>query len=158
MSTPDSGLGPISFTLDFTDTFATLDPQAPVNGVEVDVEVNVTVNWNIDRTALTAEGVTFEPIVWTKSGPGPHDVFADELGQPGREKVGTIEWSLTNKVEKWTQKDGSRFRLVITVTPILMLTEKTIDVCAPKIEIRQTRPTPCYGSWQSIPSSLFDHP
>jgi hypothetical protein len=155
MSTPDSGLGPISFALDFIDTFDTLDPQAPISGAEVNVEVSITVNWNIQRSALENEGVTFEPIVWTKSGPGPHDVFADQLGQTGRQKVGAIQWSITNKVEKWTQKDGSRFRPVVTVTPILMMTRRTIGISSPSIEVRQSRPTPCYGSWQNIPAGMI---
>lgn len=154
MSNNDSGLGPLSFTLDFVDTFDTLDPQAPLCGIEVNADVNVTVCWNLGRTALEAEGVIYEPIIWTKSGPGPHDVFADQLGLPNRIKVGTIEWSITTKVERWVQKDGARFRPVITITPILLLTTKTIGVSSPQIEARQTRPTPCYGTWQDLPPAI----
>lgn len=154
MPSNDSGLGPISFSIDFIDTVETLDPQVPLTGLELNAEANITVNWNLGRTSLEADGVSFDPIIWLKCGAGPHDVFADQLGLPNRKKIGTIEWSLVGKVEKWVQKDGARFRQVVTVIPTLVLTRRTVGTSSPQIEIRQTKPTPCYGTWQTLPANL----
>ncbi|MFT3783841.1 MAG: hypothetical protein QM790_17665 [Nibricoccus sp.] len=146
----DSGLGPLSFSLDFVDTFDTCDPQAPLEGVEVNLEVPVTINWNLHRTDLNDPAVSFGCGIWTKAGPGPHDLFADQVGLPNRKKVGTIEWSLTTKSERWVQKDAGRFRQVVTVTPLLLLTTRLLATNTPQIGIRQSRPTPCYGAWQNL--------
>jgi len=150
----DSGLGPLSFELNFLDSFDTRVPQAPITGIETSVDVNIVVHWNLARTELEDSGVEYDPIVWTKAGPGPHDVFEDQLGLSERKKVGTITWSLVTKTQKWIQKDGARFRMVVTVIPTLMLTQKRTGVSAPAIEIRQTQPIPCHGAWQNLPPSL----
>jgi hypothetical protein len=153
-STLDSGLGPLSFTLDLSDRYDTLDPQAPLEGLTVAVGVPIGVPWNLERTDLTNAPVTSSPALWTQAGAGPHDVFADQLGVSGRKKIGTIEWSLTTKVERWVQREGARFRQVVTVTPVLLLTRRTIGTSVPEIEVRETRPTPCYGAWQPLPPAL----
>ena len=150
----DSGLGPLTFELSFVDTVDTLDPQAPLTGIETNIDLNIIIHWNLARTELDDAGVEYESIIWTKAGAGPHDVYTDQLGLPDRKKVGSIEWSIVTKTQKWVQKDVNRFRYVVTVVPTLMLTRKTDGVSAPSIEVRQTQPTPCYGAWQAVPQSL----
>jgi hypothetical protein len=86
-------LGPQQFDIPVDDLlFTTMNPNDPVIGISVGATVPVTVPWNLERTELTKD-VTFGDTRWTGAGPGPHDVFAAQLGGL-LAKIGTVSWAV----------------------------------------------------------------
>lgn len=112
--------GPQQFDLVVYDTYKTGDPAAPIDGVNIQGTVTVTINWNPGGTDLTAEGVVFSGAVWGDAGSGPLTVYDEALGG-GIQPVGTATWSVRTQSKKTMVPDTPNKRYRWTITPIVEL-------------------------------------
>jgi hypothetical protein len=150
-----ANLGPQQFEIPISDQlFQTLNPADPIIGIAADAHVPVTIPWNKERTAL-AKGkgnqdkeVVFGKTKWIGAGPGPHDVFEEQLGGQ-RVKVGKVSWSIDTEVyQDWVQQ-GAVKRLRVTPCPILTRTYTSLQGASDDHVVAKN-PQPCYGKWVPV--------
>jgi hypothetical protein len=145
-------LGPQQFNLQVFDTYRTGSPDEPVDGTHIVGVVQVTINWVLNQTALTAKGVEFGPPFWQGPGHGPLVVFSEEIGgisQP----VGKVAWSMVTNALTVTEQDTASNRYRWAVTPVVQLIRTyTPDDGSPSdTEVAYTASETVRGAWQPMP-------
>ena len=149
-----ANLGPQQFEIPVSDQlFQTLNPDDPIIGIAPDAHVPVTIPWNANRTDLAKDNdnndkkVDFGKTKWAGAGPGPHDIYEEQLGGQ-RVKVGTVTWSVDTEVyQDWLQQ-GNMKRL--RVTPCAILTRTTILHGKTETTEVAKNPQPCFGQWVPV--------
>ncbi|HXQ82423.1 MAG TPA: hypothetical protein VN775_13980 [Opitutaceae bacterium] len=113
-------LGPQQFDLSVSETYQTKDPAAPIVGTDIQGTVSATVNWNLNRTELTDQGVVFSDPSWLGPGCGPLTVYDDGIGG-GLQPVGAVAWSLKTQVLRVVEADTPNKQYRWAITPVVQL-------------------------------------
>jgi hypothetical protein len=144
--------GPQQFNLQVFDTYNTGSPSEPLGGTQIVGDIQVTINWVLDQTDLTAKGVEFAAPFWQGSGHGPLVVYSEEIGG-NSQPVAKVAWSVTTNALKETEEDtpNKRFRWVITPVVQLVRTYTPDDGSPPDIEIVNTASDTERGAWKPLP-------
>jgi hypothetical protein len=145
-------LGPQQFNLQVFDTYNTGSPNEPVDGTHIVGIVQVTIDWNLDRTDLTGKGVEFGDPFWQGPGNGPMIVYSEEIGS-GPQPVGKVAWSLTTNALKDTDQDTPNKRFRWSITPVVQLvrTYTPNDGSPPDTEVVYTASDTVKGTWRPMP-------
>jgi hypothetical protein len=147
-------LGPQQFDLSVFETYQTKDPAAPLAGTDIQGTVGVTINWNLNRTELTAQGVEFSAPLWLGPGNGPLTVFDDALGG-GLRPIGTVAWSVVTHALKVVDPDPSNKQYRWAITPVIQLIRKFTSSTGglPDTRITYTASDTVRGGWIPQPPS-----
>lgn len=146
--------GPQQFDLSVFETYQTKDPAAPIVGTDIEGTVGVTINWNLNRTELTKQGVVFSAPLWLGPGNGPLSVYGDVLGG-GLCPTGTVAWSVMTHTLKVVELDTPNKQFRWAITPVIQLirtfTSKTGG--PPDTEVADTASDTVRGGWMPQPQS-----
>ena len=145
-------LGPQQFDMTVYETYQTKDPAAPITGTEIQGTVSVTINWNLNRTELTDQGIVFSDPVWLGAGNGPLAVYDDAIGG-GLQQVGTVAWTVKTQAFKVVETDtpNNKYRWAITpeVQLVRTFTSKIGD--PPDTQVTYTASDTVRGGWMQQP-------
>lgn len=147
-------LGPHQFDLIVSDTYPANNPADSSDDLKVNVEVPVTIHWNLGRTALEPKknpDVEFEEARWSLAGPGPHSVYEEKLGGPVA-KTGVLKWKLATSVLRRVEKspDGKKYRLVIAPVVRLVSQFSPANGGSDRIEERAKNSAVSRGAWVAL--------
>ncbi len=140
--------GPQQFDLVVYDTYKTGDPAAPIDGIDIEGTVGVTVNWNSTGTDLTPQGVQFADASWGVAGNGPITLYDEALGG-GVQPVGTVAWTVKTRFSKTMEPDTPNNRYRWTITPMVDLVRTvTSTIGNPKdIQVTGNASSNAKGAW-----------
>ncbi|HEY1763757.1 MAG TPA: hypothetical protein VGF85_02460 [Opitutaceae bacterium] len=113
-------MGPKTFDLVVYDHYLTYDPQAPMDGVNVQGTVTVTIGWNPAGTDVVDAGVGFSDPAWTDTGAGPINLFDEVIGG-GIMPLGVATWSVNTSFQRTLEKDTPNNRCRWVITPAVDL-------------------------------------
>jgi hypothetical protein len=145
-------LGPQQFDMTVYETYQTKDPAAPITGTEIQGTVSVTINWNLNRTELTDQGVVFSDPVWLGQGNGPLAVYDDAIGG-GLQQVGTVAWTIKTQALKVVETDtpNKLYRWAITPEAQLIRTFTSKIGDPSDTQVTYTASDTVRGGWMPQP-------
>ena len=147
-------LGPQQFDLSVSDSYPANNPADSDDDLKVNVEVPVTIHWNLARTALEPKknpDVEFEEARWSLAGPGPHQAYEEKPGGTVA-KTGVLKWKLATSVLRRVEKspDGKKYRLVFAPVVRLVSQFSPANGGSDQIEERAKNSAVSRGAWVAL--------